>query len=58
MFTWVEWLKQQENLWAPAAEADPVAPPPVDSDAELAAALQQVSTAELTAHMAETVQFV
>lgn len=45
LFTWVEWLKEQEHLWVPAAEPIPVAAPPADSDAELAAAMQQVGSA-------------
>ena len=37
LYSWAEWLKEQQHLWAPAPE-----PEHVDSDAELAAALQQV----------------
>ena len=42
LFSWAEWLKQQQHLWAPAPPPEPISPPPQDSDAELAAALQQV----------------
>ena len=42
LYTWIEWLKEQQHLWAPASEPvhDPHHPP--DSDAELANAVQQV----------------
>lgn len=42
LYIWIEWLKEQQHLWAPASEPehDPQHPP--DSDAELANAIQQV----------------
>lgn len=41
LYTWVEWLKEQQHLWAPLKpeQAPPKRP---DSDAELADAFQQV----------------
>jgi len=42
LYTWTEWLKEQQHLWAPAPEPEHLPSDLVDSDAELAAKLQQV----------------
>lgn len=42
LYTWVEWLKDQQHLWAPTAGPEQPAPDRLGSDAELAEALQQV----------------
>ena len=42
LYTWTEWLKEQQHLWAPAPEIEHLPSVLVDSDAELAAQLQQV----------------
>ena len=44
LYTWVEWLKEQQHLWAPASEPEQVPPERPDSDAELADAVQQVGS--------------
>lgn len=47
LYTWTEWLKEQQHLWAPAPEPEHVPSDLADSDAELAAHLQ---LADLDAH--------
>ncbi len=42
LYSWTEWLKEQQHLWAPAPEPAHLPSNQVDSDAELAAKLQQV----------------
>ncbi|KAL3135682.1 hypothetical protein ABBQ38_006154 [Trebouxia sp. C0009 RCD-2024] len=41
LYTWVEWLKDQQQLWAPASGPEQPSPDRLDSDAKLAEALQQ-----------------
>jgi hypothetical protein len=42
LYSWTEWLKEQQHLWAPAPEPAHLPTNQVDSDAQLAAKLQQV----------------
>lgn len=42
LYSWIEWLKEQQHLWAPASEPEHEPHHPPDSDAELANAVQQV----------------
>ena len=42
LYNWTEWLKEQQHLWAPAPEPEHDQTNHVESDAQLAAALQQV----------------
>lgn len=42
LYTWTEWLKEQQHLWAPAPEPEHLPSDLADSDAELAAHLQLV----------------
>ena len=44
LYTWIEWLKEQQHLWAPTSEADQVPFDQPDSGAELADAVQQVGS--------------
>lgn len=44
LYTWVEWLKEQQHLWVPTSEPEQVHPERPDSDAELADAVQQVGS--------------
>lgn len=49
LYTWVEWLKEQQHLWAPAPEPKQITCEREDSDAELAHAVQQVCSSAATA---------
>ena len=44
LYTWVQWLKEQQHLWAPTSEPKQISSERVDADAELAHAMQQVYT--------------
>lgn len=41
LYSWTEWLKEQQHLWAPN-KPNKAPPQQMESDAELANALQQV----------------
>ena len=45
LYTWVEWLKEQKHLWAPATDPEHDTADHLAADAALAAELQEVAKA-------------
>lgn len=59
LYTWVEWLKEQQHLWAPAPEPKQITCEREDSDAELAHAVQQadLNAQQEASHLEERAAF-